>query len=100
MEHPKAWPKVFGFATITITFLYLLIGIPAYTTYGDSTLSPIYKNLPSGLMVSATIIMILIHVLLALPIYQMVFALEIEDYLRYLWKNRKFPSISINVTTL
>src|SRR6266540_5874926 len=88
MEHPKEWPQVLSFATITITFLYLLIGVSAYTTYGNSTLSPIYKSLPPGLAVSATIIMISIHVLLALPIYQTAFALEIEEYL------------SINVTTL
>src|SRR6266540_3835845 len=88
MEHPKEWPQVLSFATITITFLYLLIGVSAYTTYGNSTLSPIYKSLPPGLAVSATIIIISIHVLLALPIYQTAFALEIEEYL------------SINVTTL
>ncbi|RIA81204.1 transmembrane amino acid transporter protein [Glomus cerebriforme] len=88
MKHPKAWPKVFSLATATITIFYLLVCIPAYATYGDATLSPIYKNLPQGLAVSITIIMITIHVLLALPIYQTAFALEIEEYL------------SINITTL
>ncbi|CAG8565335.1 16255_t:CDS:2 [Funneliformis mosseae] len=88
MEHPKEWPKVFSLATATITILYLLIGVSAYLTYGDSTLSPIYKSLPPGLALSATIMMISIHILLALPIYQTAFALEIEDY------------ISINIATL
>ncbi|CAI2180086.1 9498_t:CDS:2 [Funneliformis geosporum] len=88
MEHPKEWPKVFSLATATITIFYLLIGVSAYLTYGVTTLSPIYKSLPPGLALSTTIIMISIHILLALPIYQTAFALEIEDYL------------SINITTL
>jgi amino acid permease len=88
MRHPKAWPKVLSLAVATVTVLYLLICIPAYATYGDETLSPIYKSLPPGLAVSITIIMISIHVLLALPIYVTSFALEIEEYL------------SINVITL
>ncbi|RGB27462.1 transmembrane amino acid transporter protein [Rhizophagus diaphanus] len=88
MKHPSAWPKVLSFATATVTVFYLLVCIPAYATYGDATLSPIYKSLPSGLAVLITVIMITIHILLALPIYQTAFALEIEEYL------------SINITTL
>jgi len=88
MKYPSAWPKVLSFAIATVTVFYLLVCIPAYATYGDATLSPIYKNLPSGLAVLITVLMISIHVLLALPIYQTAFALEIEEYL------------SINITTL
>ncbi|CAG8524147.1 15182_t:CDS:2 [Rhizophagus irregularis] len=88
MKHPSAWPKVLSYATATVTVFYLLVCIPAYATYGDATLSPIYKSLPSGLAVLITVIMITIHILLALPIYQTAFALEIEE------------SLSINITTL
>ncbi|GBC05893.1 hypothetical protein RclHR1_00650012 [Rhizophagus clarus] len=88
MKHPRAWPKVLSSATATVTIFYLLVCIPAYATYGDTTLSPIYKSLPSGLVVLITVLMISIHILLALPIYQTAFALEIEEYL------------SINITTL
>ncbi|CAI2162561.1 2171_t:CDS:2 [Funneliformis geosporum] len=88
MEHPRAWPKVLSLATSTITFFYLLIGISAYATYGEDTLSPIYKNLPAGLTVTISVVMISIHVLMALPIFLTSFALEVEDFL------------SINVATL
>ncbi|CAG8625350.1 8350_t:CDS:2 [Funneliformis caledonium] len=105
MEHPKAWPKVLGLATFTITFFYLLIGISAYATYGDDTLSPIYKNLPAGLAVTISVIMISIHVLMALPIYLTAFALEVEDYLSInvatLGKNREFTyRAAIRILTL
>src|SRR5579871_4912170 len=81
MRYPDQWPRVLSLATATVTVLYLLVCIPAYETYGDKTLSPIYKSLTPGLAVSVLIIFISIHVLLALPIYQTAFALEIEDYL-------------------
>jgi hypothetical protein len=93
MKHPRAWPKVLSSATATVTVFYLLVCIPAYATYGDATLSPIYKSLPSGLAVLITVLMISIHILLALPIYQTAFALEIEEYLSInitLGKNREF----------
>src|SRR5687767_3391762 len=81
MKHPRDWPKVISIATATVTILYLLVCIPAYATYGDATLSPIYKSLPPGLAVSITVVMISFHVLLALPIYQTAFALEVEEFL-------------------
>ncbi|CAG8741283.1 1110_t:CDS:2, partial [Racocetra persica] len=81
MKHPRSWPKVYIFAMCTVTLMYLLIGIPAYITYGHTTLSPIYLNLPSGFAVTTSILMMTAHVLLALPIYQTAFSLEIEDYL-------------------
>ncbi|CAG8441396.1 441_t:CDS:2 [Acaulospora colombiana] len=81
MKYPRDWSKVLNLATLTVTIMYLLIGIPAYLTYGQTTLSPIYLNLPPGFAVNISILMITVHVLLALPIYQTAFALEIENYI-------------------
>ncbi|CAG8587064.1 5434_t:CDS:2 [Diversispora eburnea] len=81
MKNPQAWPKVISLATFTVTIMYFLIGIPSYLTYGQNSLSPIYFNLPIGFSVTISIIMITAHVLLALPIYQTAFAIELENYL-------------------
>ncbi|CAG8685119.1 14507_t:CDS:2, partial [Dentiscutata heterogama] len=81
MKNKKAWPKVVTLAKFTITFMYLLIGIPAYLTYGRTTMSPIYLSLPPGLIVDITMIMITMHILFALPVYQTAFSLELENYL-------------------
>ncbi|CAG8588732.1 6513_t:CDS:2 [Paraglomus occultum] len=78
MRTPASWPRVNALAMITVTAFYLLIGIPGYLTYGHSTHSPIYNNLPAGISVTLSIAMITIHVLLALPIYLTSFALDIE----------------------
>lgn len=80
MKRSQDWPKVSSLATLTVTIMYLLIGIPAYLTYGQSTLSPIYFNLPIGLPVTISIIMITAHVILAAPIYQTAFSIELEIY--------------------
>ncbi|RIB24702.1 transmembrane amino acid transporter protein [Gigaspora rosea] len=89
MKNKKAWPKVITLAKLTITFMYLLIGIPAYLTYGRNTQSPIYLSLPPGLIVDITTIMITMHILLALPVYQTAFSLELENFL--------FTNISITL---
>ncbi|CAG8490681.1 3661_t:CDS:2 [Dentiscutata erythropus] len=81
MKHPRSWPTIYIYAMCTVTLMYLLIGIPAYITYGHTTLSPIYLNLPPGFAVTTSILMMTAHVLLALPIYQTAFCLEIEDYM-------------------
>ncbi|RHZ45627.1 hypothetical protein Glove_668g19 [Diversispora epigaea] len=81
MKNPQAWPKVISFATFTVTLMYFIIGIPSYLTYGQNSLSPIYFNLPVGFSATISIIMITAHVLLALPIYQTAFAIELENYL-------------------
>lgn len=81
MKKPQDWPIVFGLATFTITTMYLLIGIPAYLTYGQTTLSPIYFNLPNGPPVTISILMITAHVLLAALIFLTAFAIELENYL-------------------
>ncbi|CAG8529136.1 4361_t:CDS:2 [Acaulospora morrowiae] len=94
MANPRDWPKILSLATLTITIMYLSIGIPAYLTYGRTTLSPIYLNLPSGFATNMSVIMITAHILLALPIYQTAFALEVENYIginvQNLGKTREF----------
>ncbi|CAG8472201.1 18388_t:CDS:1 [Racocetra fulgida] len=80
MKNKGDWPKVVMLAKFTITSMYLLIGIPAYLTYGRSTKSPIYLSLPPGFIVDITMIMITMHVLFALPVYQTAFSLELENY--------------------
>ncbi|CAG8589733.1 923_t:CDS:2 [Ambispora leptoticha] len=81
MKDPSAWPKVNYSAIASVTLMYLLIGIPAYLTYGRQTLSPIYLSLPDGWTVTISIIMITAHVLLALTIYLTSICLEIEGRL-------------------
>ncbi|CAG8643504.1 109_t:CDS:1 [Acaulospora colombiana] len=78
MEKPEEWPKVLSFSILAITVMYLLVGIPAYLTYGQSVQSPVYLSLPPGFSATISIIMITVHLLLALPIYQTSFSMEIE----------------------
>ncbi|CAJ0631154.1 4134_t:CDS:2 [Entrophospora sp. SA101] len=80
MRKPRNWPKVVSFVMFTITILYLIIGFFGYFTYGNNAKSPIYLNLPDGILVKAVIILITLHVTFALPIYQTVFSLELENY--------------------
>ncbi|RHZ75903.1 hypothetical protein Glove_208g172 [Diversispora epigaea] len=87
LKNPKKWPEILRFAIFSVTIMYLIIGIPAYLTYGETLRSPVYIGLQPGFSITISIIMITIHVLLALPVYQTVFSVEIENYLGFDTKN-------------
>lgn len=81
MKKRESWPKVLTLAMFSVTIMYLMIGIPAYLTYGETLRSPVYVDLQPGFSITISIIMITVHILLALPVYQTVFSVEIENYL-------------------
>lgn len=80
MRKPQNWPKVTSYSMFTITMLYLIIGFFGYLTYGNNVKSPIYLNLPDGILVNIIIISITLHVIFALPLYQTASSLELENY--------------------
>ncbi|CAG8771127.1 10176_t:CDS:2, partial [Acaulospora morrowiae] len=95
MKNARDWSKVLTISIFIITLMYLLIGIPAYITYGRSLQSPIYLSLPPGPSATVAIIMITTHILLALPVYLTSFSMEIENLLivqefevrrRFVWR--------------
>ncbi|KAG9305233.1 hypothetical protein G9A89_001495 [Geosiphon pyriformis] len=104
MRTPSSWPLVNYLAILFITFMYFLIGIPAYLTYGYSTTSPTYLNLPPGLAVDISIFLITIHVLLTIPILLTSLSLDIEEYTGInalkLGENREFIARTILRTSL
>ncbi|CAJ0830508.1 17648_t:CDS:2 [Entrophospora sp. SA101] len=71
---------VLSYSMFTITMLYLIIGFFGYLTYGNNVKSPIYLNLPDGILINIIIISITLHVIFALPIYQTASSLELENY--------------------
>ncbi|CAO3633507.1 unnamed protein product [Cunninghamella blakesleeana] len=86
-EHALAKPHQWRWAVLagltTCTCLYMLTAIPAYYSFGNKCVSPIYNSLPEG-DVSKIIAMVVmtIHVILAIPIYTTSFSLEFEKYTR------------------
>ncbi|CAG8485837.1 6020_t:CDS:2 [Diversispora eburnea] len=87
LKEPNAWTEILRFAIFSVTIMYLIIGIPAYLTYGETLRSPVYIGLQPGFPITISIIMITIHILLALPVYLTVFSVEIENYLGFDTKN-------------
>ncbi|KAL1924330.1 uncharacterized protein VTP21DRAFT_7365 [Calcarisporiella thermophila] len=78
MRKPSHWAATFNISLVTVTILYLLVGIPSYYVYGQTTRSPVYNNLPEQAPRTVAVIFITMHVLLATPLYLTSFALEIE----------------------
>jgi len=48
MLHPRSWNKALWCALSACFIMYLSIAVVGYLAYGDTTLSPILKNLPRG----------------------------------------------------
>ncbi|ORY01308.1 hypothetical protein K493DRAFT_323485 [Basidiobolus meristosporus CBS 931.73] len=78
MKHPKSWNRTLAIAIFTIFLMYVLISATGYYVYGDSTMSPIYANLPHGVTTSVAIVMITVHVALAAPLNLISFSNEME----------------------
>ncbi|KAI8880683.1 hypothetical protein K501DRAFT_324893 [Backusella circina FSU 941] len=78
MRNPKHWNRVVVGGLTTCFGLYMLIAVPGYYVYGVETESPIYNNLPDGPAKMASIIIITLHVIMAIPILLTSFALDLE----------------------
>ncbi|CAO3629435.1 unnamed protein product [Cunninghamella echinulata] len=79
--HQWRWAVLAGLSTCT--GLYILTAIPAYYSFGQKAVSPIYKALPDGdIGRTIAIIVMTIHVILAIPIYTTSFSLEFEKFSR------------------
>ena len=48
MRHPDQFPAVLRRAMGVITVMYLMSAIVGYTTYGNTVMSPVLENLPTG----------------------------------------------------
>ncbi|KAF9952467.1 hypothetical protein BGZ65_005237 [Modicella reniformis] len=82
MRYPHAWKKVLIWAMVLCCFMYSMVAIPAYLTYGPDAASPILSSLPEGRPAKkVATIMIVAHVLLAAPVMMTSFALEVERVL-------------------
>ncbi|ORX87841.1 hypothetical protein K493DRAFT_290882 [Basidiobolus meristosporus CBS 931.73] len=82
MKNPRAWPKVIIAAMSTCCAMYIIIGIVGYRVYGNTTVSPILLNLPTGFATTLATILITLHVIVAAPIYLTSCALELETILK------------------
>ncbi|KAG0358661.1 transmembrane amino acid transporter protein-domain-containing protein [Gamsiella multidivaricata] len=78
MRYPRAWNKVLIWAMIACCFMYAMVAIPGYLTYGPDATSPILSSLPEGASRKVATITIVAHVLLAAPVLMTSFALEVE----------------------
>jgi len=81
MRHPQRWTHVMIYATITITIMFVTMGIAGYWFYGDSVTSPVLDSLPLGLGANIAYLLITLHTIFAAPIYLCSFALEQEKWL-------------------
>ncbi|KAJ1942978.1 hypothetical protein EC988_006354, partial [Linderina pennispora] len=78
MRNPQHWPYVSMCAMTIITAFYMLCGAAGYHAYGHRTVSPMLDNLPRGAPSVAAQIMIVIHVIIAVPVLMTSFAMEVE----------------------
>ncbi|CAG8620151.1 21178_t:CDS:2 [Gigaspora margarita] len=82
MKNKKNWNLVVGLALATCAAMYALIAFAGYYVYGDNVMSPIYLNLPKGLVLTIATLFMTVHVLTTAPIYLTSFAVEAEKYLK------------------
>ncbi|KAK9729097.1 hypothetical protein K7432_000539 [Basidiobolus ranarum] len=78
MKNRHSWNKTLALSIFTIFLMYLLVSVSGYYVYGNTTLSPIYANLPQGAATIVAIAMITVHVVLAAPLNLISFSNEIE----------------------
>ncbi|KAI8319256.1 hypothetical protein GQ54DRAFT_299488 [Martensiomyces pterosporus] len=82
MRSPRHWPYVSLCAMIVITAFYMLCGAAGYHAYGQHTVSPMLDNLPRGATSVAAQILIVIHVIIAVPVLMTSLAMEMEKSLK------------------
>ncbi|CAG8440001.1 5564_t:CDS:2 [Scutellospora calospora] len=76
------WNKVVAAAMATCAIMYALVAASGYYVYGNDTMSPIFLNLPKGLILTTASLFITIHVLMTAPILLTSFACDAESYLK------------------
>lgn len=81
MRNPRSWNKVMIWATISITIMFVSMGVAGYLFYGDLVQSPVLDSLKPGLGANLAYILITLHTIMAAPIYLCSFALEQERFL-------------------
>ncbi|KAJ1962658.1 hypothetical protein GGI12_002517 [Dipsacomyces acuminosporus] len=81
MRTPRHWPYVALCAMTIITAFYMLCGAAGYHAYGQYTVSPMLDNLPRGATSVAAQILIVIHVIIAVPVLMTSLAMEVEKSL-------------------
>ncbi|PKY50051.1 hypothetical protein RhiirA4_529296 [Rhizophagus irregularis] len=81
MQKPRHWNRVVTAAICTCAIMYFLVAFFGYLAYGDTTVNPILKVLPEGLLLTSASILIVIHVLFTIPILMTSFAMEAEKFL-------------------
>ncbi|KAK9762149.1 hypothetical protein K7432_012392 [Basidiobolus ranarum] len=82
MKRPKSWTTVLSCAMGTALVLYILAGVFGYLVYGDSVVSPIFKNLTKNGLTVAAMIAMTFHIMFAAPILLISFSLEVEKWLK------------------
>lgn len=82
LKKPKQWKWAVTAGLTTCTALYILTAVPGYWSFGRDAVSPIYNALPDGAGKMVAMIVMTIHVIFAIPIYAVSFALEFEHFIR------------------
>ncbi|CAG8698302.1 8613_t:CDS:2 [Acaulospora morrowiae] len=82
MDRRKDWNKVVAAAMATCAIMYTLVSFTGYFVYGDSSLSPIFNNLPQGPLLTIASLFVTVHVLFTAPILLISFAIETEKVLK------------------
>jgi amino acid permease len=78
MTNKKQFTRVLAVSIAIISTLYLATGIAGYSTYGNQAVSPIFINLPNGLLKKSSVVIITSHVLFACPMLFQTICLDLE----------------------
>ncbi|KAJ3324057.1 Integrator complex subunit 3 [Boothiomyces sp. JEL0866] len=85
MAKPSSFKTVLTLGMITITTMYLAVGVVGYLTYGNLTVSPILLNLPPGIFLlmlgfskTFSLAIITFHVVFACPLLLTTIACDLE----------------------
>ncbi|KAF9923404.1 hypothetical protein FBU30_006538 [Linnemannia zychae] len=78
MRYPCHWTKALWVALLVCFVMYISIAVAGYAAFGNETLSPILRNLPSGALSVTANSLITVHVLLAAPILLTSLSMMIE----------------------
>ncbi|KAJ3315441.1 hypothetical protein HDV04_002983 [Boothiomyces sp. JEL0838] len=78
MAKPASFKTVLTLGMISITTMYLAVGVVGYLTYGNLTVSPILLNLPPGFSKTFSLAIITFHVVFACPLLLTTISCDME----------------------
>ncbi|KAG0240773.1 transmembrane amino acid transporter protein-domain-containing protein [Mortierella sp. GBAus27b] len=78
MRYPRSWSKTLWSALVVCFVLYFTIAIAGYTAFGNETENPVLKNLSQGVWQVLANSLIILHVLLAAPIFLTSLSMMVE----------------------